>query len=428
MSDLKGDLAALRIEREPERSGGAGRWVAWLLVLIVLGGAGAGAWMWATRERPVEVQIATVTERAAGTQAAVLNASGYVTARRRATVSSKITGKVVEVNVEEGMAVREGQVLARLDDSTARAALALAEAQAEAARQSVQENEARLAQARVTLNRMAELLKEGVVTQADVDQARLDVDATVARLASLGEQIKVAERQVELQQAELDNTVIRAPFSGVAVTKDAQPGEMVSPVSAGGGFTRTGICTIVDMRSLEIEVDVNESYINRVRPGQQVSAVLDAYPDWEIPGHVITTVPTADRQKATVLVRIAFDPSAGAGSPRAASRGEELDPRILPDMGIKVTFLREAEADGAGEARTAQPATLVPKAAIITADGSTYAFVVRADGTVERRAVRTAGLDGDRLEVIAGLRAGERVVVAPPAELAEGNAVVQKAN
>jgi RND family efflux transporter MFP subunit len=411
MSDLKGDLAALRIEREPERSGGAGRWVAWLLVLIVLGGAGAGAWMWATRERPVEVQIATVTERAAGTQAAVLNASGYVTARRRATVSSKITGKVVEVNVEEGMAVREGQVLARLDDSTARAALALADAQAEAARQSVQENEARLAQARVTLNRMAELLTEGVVTQADVDQARLDVDATAARLASLGEQIKVAERQVELQQAELDNTVIRAPFSGVAVTKDAQPGEMVSPVSAGGGFTRTGICTIVDMRSLEIEVDVNESYINRVRPGQQVSAILDAYPDWEIPGHVITTVPTADRQKATVLVRIAF---------------EELDPRILPDMGIKVTFLREADAESSGEARTAQPVTLAPNGAIITANGSTYAFVVRADSTVERRAVRTAGLDGDRLEVIAGLRAGERVVVAPPAALAEGNLVAQK--
>jgi RND family efflux transporter MFP subunit len=411
MSDLKGDLAALRIEREPERSGGAGRWVAWLLVLIVLGGAGAGAWMWATRERPVEVQIATVTERAAGTQAAVLNASGYVTARRRATVSSKITGKVVEVNVEEGMAVREGQVLARLDDSTARAALALADAQAEAARQSVQENEARLAQARVTLNRMAELLTEGVVTQADVDQARLDVDATAARLASLGEQIKVAERQVELQQAELDNTVIRAPFSGVAVTKDAQPGEMISPVSAGGGFTRTGICTIVDMRSLEIEVDVNESYINRVRPGQQVSAILDAYPDWEIPGHVITTVPTADRQKATVLVRIAF---------------EELDPRILPDMGIKVTFLREADAESSGEARTAQPVTLAPNGAIITANGSTYAFVVRADSTVERRAVRTAGLDGDRLEVIAGLRAGERVVVAPPAALAEGNLVAQK--
>ena len=291
--------------------------------------------------------MATVTERAAGTQAAVLNASGYVTARRRATVSSKITGKVVEVNVEEGMAVKEGQVLARLDDSTARAALALAEAQAEAARHGVQENDVHLAQARVTLGRMTQLLKDGIVTQADVDhgEARRRRDGGAHRRAC-SEQINVAERQVELQKTDLDNTIIRAPFSGMAISKDAQPGEMVSPVSAGGGFTRTGICTIVDMHSLEIEVDVNESYINRVKPGQQVSAVLDAYPDWQIPAHVITTVPTADRQKATVQVRIAF---------------EKLDPRILPDMGIKVTFLREADQ---ASTPAAQPMTLVPKAAV----------------------------------------------------------------
>src|SRR6185369_12071830 len=143
--------------------------------------------------------------------------------------------------------------------------------------------------------------------------------------------IAVAERQIDMQKTNLDDTVIRAPFSGIAISKDAQPGEMVSPVSAGGGFTRTGICTIVDMHSLEIEVDVNESYINRVRPAQRVTAVLDAYPDFQIPGHVITTVPTADRQKATVQVRIAF---------------EKLDPRVLPDMGIKVTFLRDAERAG----------------------------------------------------------------------------------
>ena len=148
MSDLKRDLDALRLDREPERR--SRRWIGWVVVLAVLAGAGVGAWKWFTRERLVDVQVATVTERAAGTQAAVLNAAGYVTARRRATVSSKITGKVVEVNVEEGMAVKEGQVLARLDDSTARAALALAEAQAEAARHGVQENEAHLAQARVT--------------------------------------------------------------------------------------------------------------------------------------------------------------------------------------------------------------------------------------------------------------------------------------
>ena len=258
---------------------------------------------------------------------------------------------------------------------------------------------------------MSQLLKDGIVTQADVDQARLDVDATTARLGSLQEQINVAERQVGVQRTELDNTIVRAPFSGMAVTKDAQPGEMVSPVSAGGGFTRTGICTIVDMQSLEIDVDVNESYINRVHPEQQVSAVLDAYPDWPIPGHVITTIPTADRQKATVQVRIAF---------------ESLDPkdsRILPDMGVKVTFLREPEEPAAA---AAQPMTLVPKAALLSQNGGTSAvFLVRGDA-VERRAVRTGGADGERMEVLAGLQPGDRVVVAPPRELTDGAKVVVK--
>jgi RND family efflux transporter MFP subunit len=364
-----------------------------------------------TRERPIEVQTATATERAAGAQAAVLNASGYVTARRRATVSSKITGKVVEVNIEEGMAVREGQVLARHDDSSPRAMLARSEAQAESARHAIQENDVRLAQGRVTLGRMTQLLKDGIVTQADVDQARLDVDATVARIASLAQQITVAERQVALQKTALDDTVIRAPFSGMAITKDAQPGEMVSPVSAGGGFTRTGICTVVDMHSLEIDVDVNESYINRVRPGQQVSAVLDAYPEWQIPGHVITTIPTADRQKATVQVRIAF---------------EKLDPRILPDMGIKVTFLREADqAQGDTATPAAQPMTLVPKASVAADNAGSFVFLVRGDA-VERRAVKTGGSDGYRMEVLAGLQPGERVVVTPPKELKDGGKVVVK--
>jgi len=411
MSDLKRDLDALRLDREPERR--SRRWIGWVVVLIVIAAAGVGAWGWFTRERPVDVQVATVTERAAGAQAAVLNAAGYVTARRRATVSSKITGKVVQVNVEEGMAVKEGQVLAKLDDSTARAALALAEAQAEAARHGIQENEAHLAQARVTHGRLTQLLKDGIVTQADVDQARLDVDATAARVGSLKQQIKVAEQQVEVQKTELDNTVVRAPFSGIAVTKDAQPGEMVSPVSAGGGFTRTGICTIVDMHSLEIDVDVNESYINRVHPAQKVTAVLDAYPDWQIPAHVITTIPTADRQKATVQVRIAFD---------------QTDPRILPDMGIKVTFLREAdEPAGKGSAApvSAQPVTLVPKAALQTDSAGSFVYVVQGD-TVERRAVRTGGTDGDRLEVIAGLRGGDRVVVTPSRDVKAGAKVAVK--
>ena len=405
MSDPTDDLSALRIERAPLDTTGR-PWrarVVWLLVLAMLAG---GAWQWTQRVVPLEVEVATVSQRAAGTQASVLNASGYVTARRRATVSSKVTGKVVEVNVEEGMAVRAGQVLARLDDSTVRAALALSEAQLEATRRAVPEVEVRLAEARRVQARRARLSADGLITAAEIDAAGAEVDSLVARIASLREQIRVAEQQVALQRTAVDDTVIRAPFGGVAISKDAQPGEMVSPVSAGGGFTRTGICTIVDMASLEIEVDVNESYINRVAAGQPVSAVLDAYPDWTIPAKVITSVPAADRQRATVLVRIGF----GA-----------LDPRILPDMGVKVTFLRDGEA--AAEAQ--RPMALVPRGAVKRDGEASYVFVVK-DQAVERRAVQTAGTDGDRLEVTAGLTSGERVVVAPPPALVAGAAIVVK--
>jgi HlyD family secretion protein len=406
MSDLKDDLAALKIERAPE-SRGSFAWVKWVVLLLVLGGTGYGVYAFATRERPIEVSVAQVTERAAGTQAAVLNASGYVTARRRATVSSKITGKVVEVNVEEGMAVREGQVLARLDDGQYKAGLALAEASVQATRRTLKETQVRLEEARLQHSRLASLLKQGIVTQAEVDAAKATVDSLGARIEATQEQVHVGERQVDVAKTDLDNTIIRAPFTGVAISKDAQPGEMVSPVSAGGGFTRTGICTIVDMRSLEIEVDVNESYIGRVKRGQDVTAMLDAYPDWQIPAEVVTPVPTADRQKATVLVRIRF---------------KQLDPRILPDMGIKVTFLAD---QGTTPVTTLRPTTLVPKAAVVTEAGQTYAYVVTGD-TVERRAIKTGGTDSDKLEVVAGLTAKDRVVVSPPPTLAAGRKIVVK--
>jgi RND family efflux transporter MFP subunit len=408
MPDLKDDLAALRIEREPE-TGRSGQWVRWVILLVLVAGGSGAAWKYFTRERPVVVEAATVSERAAGTQAAVLNASGYVTARRRATVSSKITGKVVEVNVDEGMAVTEGQVLARLDDVTARASVAMADAQVQASRAALDENRVRLAESTLNLKRMTELLKGGIVGQAEVDTAQAQVDSIAARIKALDQQVRVAESQADFARTNLADTVIRAPFSGIAISKDAQPGEMVSPVSAGGGFTRTGICTVVDMHSLEIEVDVNESYINRVKPAQAVTAMLDAYPDWQIPAEVITMVPTADRQKATVLVRIRF---------------KKLDPRILPDMGVKVTFLREPGEAAAPVAQ--QPVALAPKNAI-RADGTqSIAFVIGPTGIVERRAVRTGGVDGDRLEGIAGLRAGDRVVLSPPATLAAGTRVVVK--
>lgn len=411
MSDLNEDLAALRIERAPE-PGNTGKIVMWIVVVILLAGGAYGGYKYLTRERPVEVEVATVSQRAAGTQAAVLNASGYVTARRRATVSSKITGKVVEVNVEEGKAVKEGQVLARIDDSAYRAAYALAQANLGATERVAKEDEVRLANAKVTLERKQKLVDGGFAMKSEVDDAKLGVDALEARLDLEKQNVVVSRRQMELEQTNLDNTIIRAPFSGIAISKDAQPGEMVSPVSAGGGFTRTGICTIVDMRSLEIEVDVNESYINRVRPGQNVSALLDAYADFPIPAHVITVVPTADRQKATVLVRIGFD---------------GLDPRILPDMGVKVTFLKDQKdaTDASPSVMNAQPTVLVPKAAILNSGGQDVVFVVKNDH-VERVAIKVGGNDSDRMEVLAGLSAGDRVVVSPPPTMANGALVTVK--
>jgi RND family efflux transporter MFP subunit len=409
VADLKSELASLKIDRDA-RAGGrrGGLWVGVAIALLAVAG---GGWWWATRAQAAAVRTAAVearSEGAAGIPGSVLNASGYVTARRRATVSSKVTGKVIEVNVEEGMAVRRGQVLARLDDSQTRAELALAESQLASARRAGAEIEVRIREAELTLKRQRQLAKEGVVGQADLDAAEAQFDSLRARLAVTTQEIEVAQRMVSIRQTELNDMVVRAPFDGVAISKDAQPGEMVSPISAGGGFTRTGISTIVDMSSLEIEVDVSEAYINRVTAGQPVTAVLDAYPDWRIPAHVITAVPTADRQKATVLVRIGF---------------EKLDPRILPDMGVKVAF-HPAKADAGSSApdAPAQARLLVPKAAVRKAGEQDVVFVLKED-RVERRAVRVGTPEGDRIEIVSGVSAGEQVVVEGPAELTDGSKV-----
>ncbi len=360
-----------------------------------------------TRPRAVAVRVAAVDVRGAGDSAAraVLNASGYVTARRRATVSSRVTGRVAEVLVDEGMTIRQGQVLARLEDVTATPMLQLAEAQLASARTQLLETEVRIREADLALGRQRRLADEGVVAAAELDTAHAQADALRARLEAARQEVRVAEQQVALRRTDLDDLVIRAPFSGKAISKDAQPGEMISPVSAGGGFTRTGICTIVDMTSLEIEVDVNESYINRIEDGQPVEAVLDAYPDWRIPAHVITTVPTADRQKATVLVRIGFD---------------HLDPRVLPDMGVKVTFLRPQTE---GEAAQTTASMWVPRDAIRQVDGQAVLFVATPDDTAERRAVTTGRTTNDSTEVLAGVAATDRVVVGAPANLTDGAAI-----
>jgi len=406
-SDLKQQLDQLRIDRDerPEPRG-RGRAIAVAAALVA---AGAATW-WVVRPRAAEVRTAAVeaVSGAAGS-ASVLNASGYVTARRRATVSSKVTGKVEEVLVEEGLRVEAGQVLARLDDRQARLALGLAEAQLDAARKAVAETEAVLREARLRQERIRALVAEGVSSKAEWDAVEAEADALAARIEAQRGQARAAEREAALARQALDDTVIRAPFAGVAISKDAQPGEMISPVSAGGGFTRTGISTIVDMSSLEIEVDVNESYIQRVAAGQPVSATLDAYPDAPLPARVITTIPAADREKATVTVRIGF---------------EALDARILPDMGVKVAFLADPSASEA--AAGARPTARVARSAVRGVAGGEFVFVVRPDQTLERRAVRLAAGGRDPAEIVAGLSPGDRVVVEGPEDLVEGRRVVER--
>src|SRR2546422_220279 len=281
-------LDELKIDRNaPEKKVA---WPAILLGVVIVALMAAAAGWKLTRPQAVEVRTITVRETGGGDQATVLNASGYVTARRQATVSSKVTGKVIEVFIEEGMSVKEGQVLARIDDSNVKASLQLAVAQLESARTALNETTVRLGEAERELKRIAGLAADKIASVSELDRAEAEANSLKARLQLQQSEALVAERQVSLWQQQMEDTVIRAPFSGIVVTKNAQPGEMISPVSAGGGFTRTGIGTIVDMTSLEIEVDVNESYINRVGSGQPVEATLDSYPEWHIPAKVIAII------------------------------------------------------------------------------------------------------------------------------------------
>ena len=398
-------LEELRIERgQPPSTRRAWR-IAFLLLAPAVVLVGAAGFFWLKAARAPLVQVAVVREARGGGAATVLNASGYVTPRLRATVSSKITGKVTEVLIEEGKNVTEGQVVGRLDDSNARRDLDLAQAQLDSAKRALAETQARLKLAQVTLERTKALVADGVQSQSTLDAAQADFDAYTAHLLQQKQDVDVAMDNVRVKQQNLEDTIIRAPFSGVVTTKDAQPGEMISPISAGGGFTRTGICTVVDMKSLEIQVDVNEAYISRVHPDQRVDAVLDAYPDWHTPAHVILAVPTADRQKATVQVRIGFD---------------HLDPRILPDMGVKVAFLDAEETPGhpAAHAAPERPRLLVPKAAVRHEGDADYVYVVQQD-RLERRAVKVVGTE-DAEVAVTGVTSGERVVIAGTAVLADG--------
>ena len=406
--DKKALLGQLRIDRGTEPAGpviGKRTFITGgvVVLLLLLGG---GAWLALSARGALAVHTA-VAQSLGGGAASVLDATGYVTARREATVSAQITGKVTEVLFDEGDHVSAGQVIARLDDTAQRAAMAQAQAELQSAQALLRQDEAQLAQYLRDVARNEDLVKRNLVSQQAVEQSRTQVDTGSALLQSQREQIELAAANVRAAEVQLNYCTVRAPFSGVVIAKAAQVGEIVSPLSAGGGFTRTGIGTLVDMDSLEIEVDVNEAYINRVEPGQPVESVLNAYPDWRIPSHVIAIIPTADRSKATVKVRIGFD---------------VRDARVVPDMGVRVSFEEKARP---GEAAQQRPRGVQVPAGALRKDGSDDVVYVLKDGRAQRRAVTLGAGSGDSRLVLAGLSTGESVIVDAPAGIKDGAAVTE---
>src|ERR1700733_9632055 len=403
MDDKSALLNQLRIDRgdAPASSGKLGIWLG--LGVGLAAAAALGLWWW-TRPGAVPVHLVAASAIAGegGTSAgSILDASGYVVARRQATVASEITAKMVELEIEEGDHVKAGQIIAKLDDTNIRAALNQASAQLDYAKASLTETQVNLTNAQRDYDRQKSLMQGHFVSQAAVDNAQTTVDALQAQLATQRSNVDVVARAMSVAERNLDDTIVRAPFSGIVTVKAAQPGEMVSPVSAGGGFPRTGIGTIVDMDSLEIQVDVNENFINRVRPAQQATAKLNAYPDWQIPAHVVAVIPTADRSKGTVTVRIALD---------------QKDARILPEMGVRVSFLDNTGPEPGG--KIAAGVTLPSNA--VQGSGATGTVFVAHGETLERRAVRLGAGSSDSITVLSGLAAGDRVAVGDFSQLKDG--------
>ena len=401
-------LSQLRIggeQREDEDDGGRRRlWLA-LAGVAIVALIGATAW-WLLAARTIVVQTATaIAPGSGGGAGAVLQATGYITARRQATVSTQITGTLTEVLIEEGVRVEKGQVIARLEDSGLRASLTLAEANVKSSEAQVKTAQAQLSQAEADSQRQQSLVASGMATQQFAEQSRTAVATATAQLDARRREADAARAQVTAARVNFDYSVVRAPFAGVVTVKAAQVGEIVSPLSAGGGFTRTGVGTIVDMDSLEIDVDVNEAYINQIRPEMPAEAVLSAYPDWKIPAHVIAIVPAADRGKATVKVRVGLD---------------QKDPRIVPDMGVRVAFLGQKSSPAA----PAPKGVLLPPAAIVQRQGGKSVVFVVENGKAAERAVVPAAQDVGAMKLVPdGVKAGERVVVSPPPALQDGASV-----
>jgi RND family efflux transporter MFP subunit len=383
------DLSALRIDRTPppSRPGAARALVVAVVLVLAALAAVLGRGCFAARAVEVQVGLASATGGGNVTGEGI-TANGYVVARTKASVSSKILGRLSWVGVSEGSVVKAGEVLARLEDADVEAAV-------NAARANAHSVEAQLTQAKRELERTQVLRRQSLLSDAQLENAQTAVDVLAAQLGS-------ARAQAALAEANLENTRVRAPFSGTVLRKDAEVGEIVAPSSAGGGLTRTAIVTMADLRTLEVEVDVNEAYIAQVRGGQDARITLDAYPDTSFTGRVRQVVPTADRQKATVLVKVSI---------------LDHDPRILPEMGAKVVF----ENKGATHA-TAIRRVLAPAAAVVQDAGGASVWVVETD-RVRRVRVDVGGARGDQVEIRQGLAGGESLVLQPPGALRDGDRV-----
>jgi len=341
------------------------------------------------KKKPIEVEVVKAAQMRSGETLVVLNASGYVTPRRKATVAAKTTGRVKEIFVDEGSTVKEGQLLALLDESDAKAVLERARSAKKVVQASLEGTKAKVQEAEKNLKRGSELVKSGVLDEQSFDKLNSDFIYLKGQYQSQVKAIEEAEAAVKVAERDLENCKVTAPFDGVVISKDAQPGEMVSPFSAGGGFTRTGIITIVDMTSLEIEVDVSESSLSKIFENQKVIAVLDAYPDIKYSGKVRTVIPSADRQKATVKVRITFD---------------KLDPKILPDMGIRVSFLNEGKN---------LRGIFIPKSSLVDEGETSFAFIFK-EGRLEKRELKTGEETATGVQILSGLKEGELVAINPP--------------
>jgi RND family efflux transporter MFP subunit len=394
-------LSELQIDRRSGSDpGGSSARIWWIIGIVLVALAAAGALAWFLIAQPGRTPVAVATAQTAAASggavqgASLLDASGYVVARRQATVSSKITGKVTDVLIEEGQHVKAGQVIARLDDSNARAGFAQAQAQAQSTQANLQLAQVQVAEAGPKWKRNQQIHASGYLSDQGVEDAKMAYDTANANLELAQRQVRVGQAGLEVARRNLDDTVVRAPFDGVVTVKAAQPGEIVSPISAGGGFTRTGICTIVDMDSLEVEVDVAESFINRVSDGMPATVKLNAYPDWQIPAYVIAVIPTADRSKATVTVRVGM---------------KAKDARVVPEMGARVSFLAPAEQQGPAQAPAAR--SVVVPADAVQADGDQPIVYVVSDGKAERRAVKLGAKTDAGQILLSGVSQGEQVAL-----------------